>query len=96
MPHLSLVHNNDDGSVSITSIVSVTGKKSIFHQSNSLPDIKFFDNLIGWMLANTGKATLEKKLSQSVTLTLATLRWLQRHIVNPALLGQVGDVLVFR
>ena len=28
-----------------------------------IPDVKFFDNLIGWTLANTGDATLEKKLS---------------------------------
>ena len=28
-----------------------------------MPDVKFFNNLIGWMLANTGDATMEKKLS---------------------------------
>ena len=44
-------------------------------QSNSIPDVKFFDNLIllkvynsslnliGWTLANAGDATLEQKLS---------------------------------
>ena len=30
-----------------------------FHQSNYIPDIEFFDNLIGWMLANAGDTTLE-------------------------------------
>ena len=27
------------------------------------PDVKFFNNLIGWMLANAGDATMKKKLS---------------------------------
>ena len=44
------------------SVVNVTGK-SIFHQTNYIPDIKFFDNLIGWMLANAGDARLELKSS---------------------------------
>ena len=39
--------------------VSITEKKSFFHQSNCIPDVKFFDNLIGWMLANVRDATLE-------------------------------------
>ena len=30
---------------------------------NSVPDIKFFDSLIGWTLANAGNATLEQKQS---------------------------------
>ena len=48
----------DAGAASVTSIVSVKGK-GIFHQSNWIPDIKFFDSLIGWMLANTCDTTLE-------------------------------------
>ena len=50
----------DAGAVSITSVVhmSITGKK-LFPWSNSIPNVKFFDNLIGWMLANTRDATLE-------------------------------------
>ena len=42
---------------------SVTEKKSFFHHSNCIPDVKFFDNLIGWTLANAHDATLELKLS---------------------------------
>ena len=34
------------------------GKKS-FHQSNCIPDVKFFDNLSGWTLANTCNTMLE-------------------------------------
>ena len=48
----------DSGTASVTSVVSVTGKK-FFHQSSCIPDIKFFDNLIGWTLANACDATLE-------------------------------------
>ena len=35
------------------------GKRSFFHQSNCIPDVKFFDNLIGWTLANARDAMLE-------------------------------------
>ena len=35
-------------------------KKPFFHQSNRIPDIKFFDNLIGWMVANARDATLAR------------------------------------
>ena len=48
----------DAGAASVTSVVSVT-EKSLFHQSNCIPDIKFFDNLISWTLANARDATLE-------------------------------------
>ena len=41
----------DAGAASVT-------EKSFFHQSNCIPDVKFFDNLIGWMLANAHDATL--------------------------------------
>ena len=34
-------------------------QEKLFPWSNSIPDVKFFDNLIGWMLANTRNATLE-------------------------------------
>ena len=27
-----------------------------------MPDVKFFNNLIGWMLANTGDATMKKEI----------------------------------
>ena len=56
---LKLVHNNyDPSAASVTSVVSVTGKL-FFHWSNSIPDDKFFANLIGWTLANVGNAILE-------------------------------------
>ena len=42
--------------VTVMSIMSVTGK-IFFHWSNSIPDLKIFDSLIGWMLANAGDAT---------------------------------------
>ena len=48
----------DAGAVSVTSIVSIM-EKVFFHQSNCIPDVKFFDNLIGWTLANAHDATLE-------------------------------------
>ena len=43
--------------------MSVAGA-SIFHYSNSIPDVKFLDNLIGWMLTDAGKVMLELNLSQ--------------------------------
>ena len=33
--------------------------KKFFHHSNCIPDIKFFDNLTGWTLANARNVTLE-------------------------------------
>ena len=42
-----------------TSVMSVTEKSLFFHQSNCIPDVKFFDNLIGWTLANARDVTLE-------------------------------------
>ena len=48
----------DAGATSIMSIVNVT-EKVFFHQSNCMPNVNFFDNLSGWMLANACKATLE-------------------------------------
>ena len=47
------------GSQYDTGAVSVMGKSIFFHQSNCIPDVNFFCNLIGWMLANTHDATLE-------------------------------------
>ena len=47
----------DAGAVNITSVVSVMEK--VFQQSNCIPDVKFFDNLIGWTLANARNVTLE-------------------------------------
>ena len=42
-----------------------TSRKKVFsYQSNSIPDVKFLDNLIGWTLTNAGERTLELKLSQ--------------------------------
>ena len=35
-----------------------------FHWSNSIPDVKFLDNLIGWTLANAGEVMLELNLSR--------------------------------
>ena len=37
----------DSGAASVTSVVSIMGKTFFFHQSNCIPDIKFFNNLIG-------------------------------------------------
>ena len=45
----------DTGAMSVVSVM----EKSFFHQSNCIPDVKFFDNLIGWTLANARDATLE-------------------------------------
>ena len=53
LKNLSLVHN-DAGTVSVM-------EKKYFYQSNCIPDIKFFDNLISWTLANAGDVTLKKK-----------------------------------
>ena len=41
------------------SIVSVTGKVFFFYQSNCIPDVNFFNNLIGWTLANACDTMLE-------------------------------------
>ena len=61
-PVLTLIYEHgsqcDAGAVSVTSVVSVT-ESLFFHQSNCIPDVKFFNNLIGWTLANTRDATLE-------------------------------------
>ena len=46
---------DDTGAASITSFMSDTGK--LF--ANCIPDVKFFDNLIGWTMANACDATLE-------------------------------------
>ena len=69
------------GAASIASVMSIKGK-SIFYQSNCIPDVKFFDNLIGWTLANTHDATLEEK--SSLFQTLAMLCWHENHIENQA------------
>ena len=53
----------DADTASVMSIVSITGKRFFFHESNYIPDVKFLDNLTGWTLANAGNTTLEKKLS---------------------------------
>ena len=61
-------------------------EKVFFHQSNCIPDVKFFDSLTGWMLVTL--ATLRWNRNQvysSVTPTLATLCWREHHIVNLAL-----------
>ena len=58
MPYIKLGSQYDTGAASVTSVVSIKGKV-FFHQSNWIPDVKFFDNLIGWMLTNTRDATLE-------------------------------------
>ena len=47
------------GSQYDTGAASVTENVFFFHQSNCIPDVKFFDNLIGWTLANTHNAMLE-------------------------------------
>ena len=44
----------DTGSVSVVSIAKVVGETT-FYQSNSIPDVKFLDNLIGWMLTNASE-----------------------------------------
>ena len=60
---LKLGSQYDAGAASIKSIMSVTRKSSFFYQSTFIPDIKSFDNLIGWTLANAGDATREQKSS---------------------------------
>ena len=57
---LRLIHNYyyDVGVASVTNIVSVTGK-TIFSIIKFIPNVKFFNNLIGWMLANTGDVILK-------------------------------------
>ena len=54
-PHWSLVHNM----TLVPQASQASRKKIFFHQSNCIPDVKFFNNLIGWMLANACDATLE-------------------------------------
>ena len=39
-------------------------KKAFFHKSNSVPDVKIMDNLIGLTLNNAGEITLELNLNQ--------------------------------
>ena len=51
------------GSASIGSIANVVGERT-FHQSNSIPDAKILDNLIGLTLTNAGEVTLELNFSQ--------------------------------
>ena len=53
----------DAGGVSVISVVKIA-EESSFIQSNSIPNVKFLDNLISWMLTNTGEVTLELNLSQ--------------------------------
>ena len=45
------------------SVANVVGE-SIFHFSNSIPDVKFLDNLIDWIVTNVGEVTLKLNLSQ--------------------------------
>ena len=60
--------------------VNITGK-NLFR---SIPDVKFFDNLIGQTMVNFSDATLEKKLSlfqchpnaRNATLDKGERRWL--------------------
>ena len=42
-------------------LIASVMRESIFSLAKfySCPDVKFFDNLIGWTLANTGNAMLE-------------------------------------
>ena len=64
--------------------------KSIFHQSISIPVVKFSDIVISWMLTNTGdvhcSTQVELWVNSSITPMLATLHWCQHHNVNPPLL----------
>ena len=52
---LSLVHNM----TLVPRALRASWKKVFFHQSNCIPDVNFFDNLIGWTLANARDTTLE-------------------------------------
>ena len=59
LPVAILVKPGSQYDTGAASVVSVMGKSIFFHQSNCIPDVKFFDNLTGWMLANARDATLE-------------------------------------
>ena len=48
----------------ITLVVQASWDKVFLHKSNSIPDVKFLDHLIGWLLTNAGKVTLKLNLSQ--------------------------------
>ena len=52
---MSYVKPGSQYDAGVASVVSVTEK--VF--SPVIPDVKFFDNLIGWTLANACDATLE-------------------------------------
>ena len=67
-------------------------EKVFFHQTNYIPDVKFFDNLIGWTLAMQNWN--RNRVYSSITPMLATLHWHQHHIVNQALLLDVLCVYI--
>ena len=48
----------------MTLVVQALWEKVFLHKSNSIPDVKFLDHLIGWTLTNAGKVTLNLNLSQ--------------------------------
>ena len=43
-------------------VVNIVGERIFL--PNSIPGVKFLDNLIGWTLTNAGEVTLELNLSQ--------------------------------
>ena len=68
----------DAGAASVVNIM----EKVFFHQSNCIPDVKFFDN--GRWLTFATLCWNRNRVYSSVTPTLATLRWRERRIVNQA------------
>ena len=50
---------DDNGDASVVS----KWEKVFLHKSNSIPDVKSLDNLIGWTLTYAGKVTLNLNLS---------------------------------
>ena len=51
----------------ITLVVQASWDKVFLHKSNSIPDVKFLDHLIGWTLTNAGKVTLNLELESIQT-----------------------------
>ena len=71
------------------------GKGFVFHLSycTCIPEIKFFDNLIGWTLAT--QHWNRNRVSSTITPTLMTLRWHEHHIVNQTWVSLFCHMLMY-
>ena len=59
--------NVDQFTIMTLVVVRASWEKVFLHKSNSIPDVKFLDHLIGWTLTNAGKVTLNLELESIQT-----------------------------